>query len=104
MRRNDNLDFLVDDVDRSHVAVCFLAVRQAANLLRVYGEAAVSLSNHVEDFKAVNQGVGLNNDVNTLMLTCSACPCGYRGRRRQRGGFWQPLELQPQRTGSGRAA
>ena len=63
-------DFLVDDVDPSHAAVCFLAVREAANLLRVHGEALVARSDHVADFKAVNRGVGLDNDVNILMLSC----------------------------------
>jgi len=30
---------------------------QAASLLHVYGEAAVSLNDHIADLKAVNQGV-----------------------------------------------
>jgi len=48
----------------------FLAVSQAANLLHVYGEAAVARSDQVADLEAVNRGVGLDNDVNILMLSC----------------------------------
>jgi len=48
----------------------FLAVSRAANLLHVHGEAAVACSDQVADLEAVNRGVGLDNDVNILMLSC----------------------------------
>ena len=63
-------DSVVDSINRSNHVVHLLAESEITDLLCVDRKAAVTLSDLVADFEAVNPGVRLDDNINVLMSSC----------------------------------